>query len=539
MTRRVKSSIAFFITAIVLLVIGYIISGGGLSIPTLGLNSTRLLGTTVLPSSKLSSMIKGKEDITAPSISLDSISIPYDESSNTIFIPQSISNTDWTGLLSSSDGNLYLESDSLVIDGSLDKLSLISEGHNFHIYQISANNYHIYNAVFTGMPVIRIDEDSLSIYDPDHSDSRLENIKCTTEIHGSSSIHFDKPSYNLKLAKDKLSLAGLRVDDDWILNSLYNDDGLIHERLSYDLWHEFAESNNTANDTSVSMRFVELFKDSEYQGVYGLLERIDSKSLGLSKKDKLYKCKSPSHEGPGDDDFYSVLTDSMYPNFVIKYPKEKEYELSDWAPLKAWTDTFCSDEAPILKVDNVDSPLLINPSADSSSPSVYLNLDSATDYALFIMLICGLDNTMKNTYYVARYQDDNTYIIDEIPYDLDMTWGDSWIDNDDLMSTIYMPENATNPDAWTRDMKALYENNPDVIYDLLASRYSDLRQKIITPDHILSLVSSYYDYLYSTGAYNRNFTKWPVRTTVWDDEYIYDYINNRIEYLDQYFGYVS
>ena len=42
-------------------------------------------------------------------------------------------------------------------------------------------------------------------------------------------------------------------------------------------------------------------------------------------------------------------------------------------------------------------------------------------------------------------------------------------------------------------------------------------------------------YLYSSGAYKRNYERWPNGTEYWSDEYAYEFVDKRVAFLDQYF----
>lgn len=328
-------------------------------------------------------------------------------------------------------------------------------------------------------------------------------------------MQYEKASYKLTLTEEKLSLLGMRKDDDWILHALYDDDGLIHNKLSYDVWQEIAADNGVDYDEGINMEYVELFKDGYYQGVYGLSERIDAKTLSLTDKDILYKCKD--QKPPGEDDFYDELTEGMSPVFEWKYPKN--FEKEDWEPLRRWTDAFCFD-----KLENYEEGKAL------------LNIENAVDYNLFNLLICGMDNTMKNIYFWADSQSNGTYKFVKIPWDLNMTWGNSWIDDSDCKFNCYQEKNLCSPDGWTEDIAVLYEANPKEMGELLKKRWLELREDIITKEALKEKADAEFFYLHDSGAYQRNYQKWPQGTEYWSDDYLYEYIDKRIDYLDEYLG---
>ena len=99
-------------------------------------------------------------------------------------------------------------------------------------------------------------------------------IRATIKYRGASSYSkFDKKQYRIKFNKNKknsakkVSLAGMGANSEWILNGPYLDKTLLRNKLVYDLAREL---NGWAPDT----RFVELFVDGKYQGVYLAVEPV-------------------------------------------------------------------------------------------------------------------------------------------------------------------------------------------------------------------------------------------------------------------------
>lgn len=96
--------------------------------------------------------------------------------------------------------------------------------------------------------------------------------RATIKYRGASSYSkLDKKQYRIKFYKNEkdsakeVSLAGMGANSEWVLNGPYLDKTLIRNKLVYDLAREL---NGWAPDT----RFVELFVDGEYQGVYLAVE---------------------------------------------------------------------------------------------------------------------------------------------------------------------------------------------------------------------------------------------------------------------------
>ncbi len=353
----------------------------------------RIMGIPVSSAEQIDRLLAGKnEEMISSKITLNGKKAPYDKNSNTVFIPQNPDNDSWEGKLKTESGHIYLSRDELLSD----KSSAISTGHIFQLYLINENTYSVCNIVFTGMPIINITlpdsgprdinlgvDGLLDVTDPYRIADSIKNIPCTYALRGASARGYEKSSYKLTLDNKKVSLLGMRRDDDWILNALYDDFGLIHNKFSYVVWREIAQNNTVANDEGTTMEYAELFIDDEYLGVYGLTERIDAKELSLKDKDILYKCRAMRI--PEEHNYSNERTDGLQPIFLLKHPKE--FTQKDWDPLKTWVNLFCKEQM-------------------TSYEEGYklLNMENAIDYNLFCMLMCGRDNMRKNIYFIAEYQ---------------------------------------------------------------------------------------------------------------------------------------
>jgi len=116
------------------------------------------------------------------------------------------------------------------------------------------------------------------IEDHDGSLKDLASREVTTqspvslEIHGDSTANIAKKSYRLELVdhrqKDRdLPLLGLPPGSDWVLHSCGFDQTCLRNVLVYELGRQFGHY-------APRTRFIELFVDDEYQGLYVLIERV-------------------------------------------------------------------------------------------------------------------------------------------------------------------------------------------------------------------------------------------------------------------------
>ena len=102
--------------------------------------------------------------------------------------------------------------------------------------------------------------------------------KAIMNYRGSSSRELAKPPYALatgkrnltdrKVVKDNVSLLGLSEEKDWILYPSYSDKSFIRNNLAMTLYREMGYYAS-------NLRYVDLYIDNQYQGVYGLMEKLE------------------------------------------------------------------------------------------------------------------------------------------------------------------------------------------------------------------------------------------------------------------------
>lgn len=467
---------------------------------------------------------KEKTAVDITNLQYNEAPVTFDAEKNTLFIPQNLNKENWDGRILAKRGTLYFIED----DYFAKKEEAIRSGHSFEMIVLQENSYSECYVVFTGMPVMNLHiEDSsmeddtevmhatVQVYDPYHTSTEFQSAECSFNIRGGTSRSYPKVSYKLELKEEKLSFLGMKKDNDWILNALYDDLGLAHNKLSYRVWREIANYNQVKNDEGTTAEYIELFIDNEYCGVYELTERIDGNELSLGRNDVLYKCRATRI--PQEHNYSNEDTDGMKPIFVLKYPKN--YATEDWEPLKKWVNCFLKEEMNTYE-----------------EGAALLNMENAVDFTLYTLLIGGSDNLRKNVFFAAEYQNDGSYQFIKVPWDLNATWGNPWLDFEDSNYTLYDSEEYKNVTEWVTDMSTLYYYDEAKVSGMLYERWEELRQAgVITQEKIFEMLNEEFSYLYASGAYDRNYERWPHGKEYWQDEYIYEYVENRIPFLDNYF----
>lgn len=480
----------------------------------------KILGITLKSQDEIDAICEEKEFLGFDTnILLDDCPLGYDENQNILLIPQELEKENFHGELEAEEGELFFLADDMWEN----KGNAIAENHVFRLFRVADEKYWMYNVYFTGIPVAKltteiVDENGESngtmwVYNQYSQSNKYQEGRCRFRLRGASSMAFPKSSYKVTFTEKDYSLLGMREDDDWILNSLYDDEGLIHNKVSYELWQQIARSNSVSYDEGISMEYVEIFVDNEYKGVYGLLERVDKKALNLNEKDILYK--GVGTRDVGEDDFYLELKEGMNPMFELKYPAE--FEANHWEPLREYINglnhcQYTNFEEAVEKI----------------------NMENFIDYTLFNLFLAGEDNLQKNIYYWADYQADGSYKMIKVPWDLNMTWGNGWYEEHAYHFNLYQSKYIEEPCGWTDDMIYLYQLNPLEIGNLMYTRWKELRQDIITTNNLFAILEQQIAYVNSSGAYLRDSMFWGNREEYWNNQYIYDYAEGKIEMMDRY-----
>ena len=299
--------------------------------------------------------------------------VVFDESTNTIFIPQNIYAEGWKGKIQVKEGKLGFDEKTFADK----KNEVVKDGHVYKFYWYDEKAYCEYNLVFSGMPIVSLqtketlDETqevwsgTVEIYDVYRTSQFYQKYDCVFNVRGASTKRFPKKSYKVELTDKKTSVLGMRTDDDWIMNALYDDAGLIHNKVSMEIWDEITGYNSVKGDEGYDAEYAEVFLDGQYQGVYLVGERVDEKQLELKENDILYKCRAMRI--PEEHNYTNEETDDLPPIFWLKYPKVDIAE--NWQPIKKWTNCF-------LKFETTDYEVA----------SQMLNMENAIDYNLYCLL---------------------------------------------------------------------------------------------------------------------------------------------------------
>ena len=311
--------------------------------------------------------------------------------------------------------------------------------------------------------------------------------RATIKYRGASSYSkFDKKQYRIKFYKNKkdsakeVSLAGMGANSEWVLNGPYLDKTLIRNKLVYDLAREL---NGWAPDT----RFVELFVDGEYQGVYLAVEpvtngesRLRLAEFGLLSGETAYIVNRDRIDtGSEEIDTWGKTNGYTYNALYIRYPsknkiteKQKEYIQKD-----------ISEFEQALYGKNFSDKRI--------GYQAYIDMDNWVDY--FIINEFAMNYDAGNL---------STYLYKELDGKLQLAVWDfnNGFDNYQWFRTetdvLHTVENSWFQRLW----------QDEAFRERVCERYVQLRKTTLSDEHIAEEIASYQEEL--GDAVDRNFKVW-------------------------------
>lgn len=338
------------------------------------------------------------------------------------------------------------------------------------------------NVIMGNLAVLEANGKDQSIYSLPNSLHRV-----AIKYRGASSYtQFDKKQYRIKFFKDQkekakdVSLVGMGANSEWVLNGPYLDKTLIRNKLVYDLAREL---NGWAPDS----RFVELFTDGKYQGVYLAVEpvtngesRLRLGKFGLLSGETAYIVDRDRDDTEEEELLTYGKTAGFTKNSMyLSYPsrkkvteKQKEYVRQD---LSAFEQALYGEDF----------------------------LDPYTGYAAYIDWDNWVDYFIINEF-AMNYDAGNlsTYAYKELGGKLQLAVWDfnNGFDNYQWFHTdtdrLYTVENSWFDRLW----------QDESFRKQVCERYGQLRKTTLSDEHIAEKITSYQAEL--GAAVDRNFKVW-------------------------------
>lgn len=220
------------------------------------------------------------------------------------------------------------------------------------------------------------------------SGDKTDTLAAKAKYRGGISSRYDKHSYRLEL-NSPFALADLPIEDDWILNATYIDKTFMRHKLNYDLFLAMRPDNIAAKSD-----FIELYKNSDYKGLYLLQQKITAKLVGLDKSDTaavLFKDPPIFYQKPFQ------FADTLNP-YEQKYPKITKRDLNNQMIELA---EFLNNSSDIDFLNNVWN---------------LFDKESIIDWHLLLLFSNNEDGLVKN-FYLYKRKNNEAYRIAIWDYD--------------------------------------------------------------------------------------------------------------------------
>ena len=344
---------------------------------------------------------------------------------------------------------------------------------------------------------------------------------------GNLSLAFPKQSLDLEFWTDSISkkqkdlkFKGMRSDDDWILDGMYNEPLRLRSYLATNLWTEiykpyYADKEPNAK-SGFEVKFVEVFKNNAYYGVYQLSESVDRKQLKLKK----------AVENNIHGELYKANSYNGGPDFS-KSPEKYNNLFPHWNGWKT-EYPFINYKSDFGNLSNFTS-LVINSKDETFSEKIEKEVVIANviDYYLFINTMRATDNLGKN-YYLGKYDANEPYFF--IPWDLDGVLG---------VIQDGKQEHVTNSVLGNGLFNRLLEVNPNGYKEKVKARWITLRATAFSNEALLAKIDKIYTKFTNEKIYEREQLIWKNKLNDTSNKEHYNYLKlfleERLSFLDAHF----
>lgn len=368
--------------------------------------------------------------------------------------------------------------------------------------------------------------------------------KIGIEYRGSSSMMFPKKNLGFETrtidgADSAVTLLGMPTESDWTLHGPYSDKSLMRNYLAYHLARAMGNYAPRA-------KFCEMFLNSQYQGIYVLIEKIkrDSNRVAISRLDTA-----------------DVIGDDLTGGYIIKIDRSADGSYTDgWfspydgtgsdnsGPFFSWHYPKWEDILPVQmnyirnRITRFEDALY---GTDYRDPYVgyrnYIDVPSFVDYFLLVEISKNTDGYRLSTF-LHKDRDDRNRLIRMGPiWDYNLGFG-----NADYLEAFntYGWNYSVSADGWGTPFWWGRLLSDPFFANQLHCRWLSLRSSFLTDEYMVNLIDAVTDTL--GAAVDRNFIQWPVHGSyIWpnpyvgnnyaeDINYMKDWVIDRIHWMDEH-----
>ena len=364
-----------------------------------------------------------------------------------------------------------------------------------------------------------------------------------------------KPSFNMKLrnedytAERDSSLLGLRSCSSLILDAMAIDRICMRNRVCFDLWNQYSKlpyDTNFDGRNGTEGRFVEVYVNDEYKGIYCLSDRINRKLLNLKKVKDDVEGEAPVVRGVLYKSGTEDILDQNNRGFNEDYTActvgwHNAWELTDPNEIYASEDVW----EPLLDMhDNVKT---------YDEVKKYFFMENLVDYQLLVMAMSIEDNWgNKNHFFSIRNMQKDIDDPDPTesarrkfvvtPWDMDASIG-GYYDGSmyDGNYSFWKVSDVTKTGGFapfsTCQGSAEYK-------EMLKNRWAEVRMGALSVWNVRKVMYAYRDLFNNSGAWQRMTTHFDaqnprpkyVNDLTKEVDLILEWYTKRFDEMNDYFG---
>ena len=347
--------------------------------------------------------------------------------------------------------------------------------------------------------------------DDKKSSEPIDPINSKIKVRGRYNAELPKKGYRIELSVEE-SLLGMRKDDDWLLMAMYSDLNHMQIKLAFDLYRSLNPTNPTA--ILPDSEFVCLYINSEFQGLYLLMEKNDRRLFGLDDAQSSIKSSL-------------IFQSSYFHRNFITYLNEE------------WEQDWPNEDEGIYIMDDIMTDLVsfIRDTPDeiffNEEEGLFTRFDriNLIDFYIFNFFILH-DDFWDHNYFIVRNTNPSKFFL--VPWDFDRCFG-QWLTRNSSPDTNHEEFIMNNNELFNRLL------NNDEYRQECKDRWIQLREELWTEEYILDMVSEMYDEI--KDILKIDSSKWYpwLFGDDWEERvdesinWLYDWISNRLEFCDLYF----
>ena len=340
------------------------------------------------------------------------------------------------------------------------------------------------------------------------------------EVRGSSSTSFPKKNYGLELVdvngvQVQSPMLGMPEESDWILYGPYTDKTYLRDKFAYDAGRAMGRYQPLS-------RFVEVFVNGGYRGVYLFVEKIKRNKYRVN----IAKPAADAVSGDITGGYIFKREDTSAANgwysaagnpWQFHYPKHDEITPAQSAYLKKYVDDFeAMMDGPNFADPNVGYPKWIEPL-------------SFVDYAIIQELSRNVDGYRKSAYMHKHADSDGGKLLMGPLWDFNIAFGNAdYCAGEQVAGFHYAGGACTDQDRiptwWPKLM------SDPAFTGKLRCRWEELRKGILKDSSMMARLDSYGPFL--PLAEPRDHQQWPVLGKyVWPNPYVGQTYGDELKYL--------